>query len=265
MKRILMAGAVVLLSLGATRVALATTALELVTGTGANTDIIYYDGTTATCSNNDGVGTVACSTFGTFSATSTATKLVVSASNFGGWNVESDSGDSKAPSCDTSQVCEDQNQLDVLNNKSTGALQAYFGSSGFTTAGPLYFGESSSALDGTGTATALAYAYKGGLGLAVTKPVPALPGLFSTLHLTGLNIPNGGVQSTANGPFSAPTAPYNLASQFTFSPTKTGSGYQVTETISTASVPESSSLGVFLMMLFGIAFVAGGRAKSAQA
>jgi len=279
MKRILMAGAVVLLSLGTTRVALATTALELVTGTGAKTDIIYYNGTgPAVCSNNNGVSTVACSTFGTvlspFSATSTSSpgdvSLLISAANFGGWAVTSDSGDSKSPVCDTNQICEDQNQLDVLNSKATGALNAYFASDGFTTAGPLYFGESSSTLDKTGTATALAYSYKPTafappLGLAVTKALPALPGLFSTLSLTGVNIPNGGVKSTSSGPFSAPTAPYNLASQFTFSPTSTGAGYQVTETISTTSVPESSSVGVFLGMLLGIAFVVRGRISQGTA
>jgi len=262
MKRILIANAVVLLSLGATRPALATTAMELVSGT----DIIYYDGsaTGPVCSTDSGATSSAatCSTFGATGMSSNGGKTlnVMTSLSFNGWTVSGDTGESLSPSCDSVQKCEDQNQVNVVNS-GTATLDAYFASSGFSTAGPLFFGESSTALDGTGTATAKAYAYQPTvlfppLGLSASA-VPSLPGLFSTLSLTGTPGP-GGQNKNAFSPVGAPApgSPYNLASQFDFTPGTTNAGYSVTETIYTStSVSESSSVGVFLVMLLGIAFV----------
>jgi len=251
MKRILMAGAVALLSLGATRSALASSAVQLVSGAGAGLNIVYYDGTTLSCSIG-GVSTI-CATFGA-TASGSGGSLNVAATTFNGWSLRGDTM-SAPPSCDTALNCLGQNQINTFNS-GTAALAVYFASSGFTTRGPLYFGESSTALDGTGTATAKAYAYlpDGTLGLSPTA-APTLSGLFSTLSVTGTPGP-GGQHKSADflAGAAVPGASYNLASSFSFSPTLGGSGYNVTETIST-SVPESSAVGVLLAMLLGIAFV----------
>jgi len=264
MKRILMAGAVALLSLGATRVALANTALELVTGTGKTQDIIYYNGTSVTCSIGGVASAADCVAFGESNASSSTTngvqKLSIQATKFGKWNV-SESGDSISPSCNANGVCEDQNQVNAINSAGAAVLNAYFASSGFATAGPLLFSESATQLDGKATATAYAYKPNGALDLSGTAS-PTLPAAFSTLSVTGAGLVN---KSAGPGSGAAPPSPYNLATGFSFAVGKTNAGYSVTETIATASVPESSSVAVFLMMLFGMVFVVRGRVKSAQA
>jgi hypothetical protein len=258
MKRILMVGAVVLLGLGATGVALANTAIELVTGTGANQDIVFYDGSSLTCSIGGVVHASDCTTLGASVLPAGSGSLSIEATKIGGWDVDTDTGDSKAPSCDANQVCEDQNEVNAVNKSGTAALNAYFASSGFTTAGPLSFAESATASDGTATARAYVYQPDAALGLSNTT-APSLTGLFSTLSLSNPGFKcsgqiTGETCTPSVGQAAPPTA-YNLASELSFTAGKAGAGYSVTETIYTTAVPESSSVGVFLAMLFGVAFV----------
>ena len=247
MKSIVMAGAVVLLGLGATGAALADNAVELVSGN----DIIYFDGTTSTltCSIS-GVTAGACATLGVGTPTSTpafggGVTDAITASNFNGWNV-TDSGTSYAPSCNVSGTCEDQNNLSGQGG--TAALQAYFATSGFTTNPALGFMASGTSPD-TGTVTATAYAYQpsGTLGLSGTSAPVGLGTPFSTLLLPG-------GEGLLSGTGTAPGNPYNLATAFSVPAGTTGSEVNLTETITT-SVPESSSVSVLLAMLLGIAFV----------
>jgi len=244
MKPILMAGAVVLLSLGATRPALATSAMELVTGT----DVIYWDGSTLGCYS--GGSSVACSTFGA-SGGGSGNSLNVSASTFGGWDVTTNSANAYPPSCSSIGTCESQTELNAVDSSASGNLSAYFASAGFTDQGALTLNESGSQSDGT--ASAMEYAYTGALGIPNTGAAPSLSGqIGSTISET----------NTGNGAFSAgPTSglppvstPYNITGEISFTPGTPGGGYTMTETISTA-VPETSSASVFLVMLLGMAFV----------
>src|ERR1035438_3162629 len=208
MKRILIAGAVVMLSLGAAGSALANSAVELITGSSpSTTDIVYYDGTTLACSIG---GTVLadCSAFGV-TASKTANSLTVTATSLGGWNVSGDTGITKAPNCDATHVCEDQTDINAVNIGGTADLTAFFAASGFTTPGPLDFALSASSTDGT--VLGKASAYTGGLGLSDTAvPTGALiTGLFSTLSLS-----NPGFVSSTGA--AAPGGTYNLATGFNF-------------------------------------------------
>jgi hypothetical protein len=248
MRRILIAAAVVLSSLGATRPALADPAIELVSGN----DIVYYDGTSlgAVCSTDGGATSTSCATdFGAVGVSNFAGELTVQVLNFNGWTNISDSAEAYTPSCSSSGTCESQNQLNTTNTAAPDALLSYFGASGFTTQGAITLNESGTLL--AGTASAMAYAYTGDLGLSGAA-VPNLSGqIGSTLSVAG-----SGNGTYSAGPTSgpAPATTYNLASEFSFTPGTVQGNYNMTETISTA-VPESSSVSVLLVMLLGIALV----------
>jgi len=245
MKPILMAGAVVLLGLGANSAALADPSIELVSGS----DIVYYDGTNpAVCSINGGATSSSCSTdFGTVIVNNTFGNLTVDVASFNGWTSIEDSAQAYTPSC-PGGTCESQNNLDTTNTSAGNDLLSYFGASGFTAPGPLTLVESGTLL--AGTSSAMAYGYTGALGLQGSA-APTLSGqIGSTLSVTGNG---GGLYSAGPTGGPAPATPYNLTSEFDFTATHNGH-YNMTETVSTA-VPESSSVSVFLMMLLGMAFL----------
>jgi hypothetical protein len=257
MKPILMAGAVVMLGLGATGAALADNAVELVSGN----DIIYWDGATSTLtctitgvggSTSTGIGSTVCNTFGVNTPTATpaagAVTDAIAASTFNGWNI-SDSGTSYAPDC-TGGTCEDQIALTAVNSGGAlGPVAAYFAASAFAVdPTSLGFTAAGTEKNTLGTATAMAYAYNGALGLSGTAAPVGLPGPFDTITLAK----GEGFQS--DGPLTA--AGSTLAAEFLLTTGSTPGEYSVTETITGTPVPESSAVSVFLVMLLGIAFVA---------
>lgn len=248
MKRILMAGAVILVSLGATRAALATTAVELVTVAGGNTDIIYYDGSSLACSVNGAANACSGAGFGTVSATNGGV-WNVSASAFGGWQV-SDNASNSSPDCSPGGDCLDQQNIDVTSNGATNSLTAYYAVSGFTAGGPLDFMESGTAVPGTATANGYAYKPNGSIGLSSTV-VPDTSIVPFSSPFASLSLSSPGFLSSPG--HAAPSSGYNLAGSMTLAPTSNSARYNVTETISSA-VPESSSVGVFLVAIIGIAF-----------
>jgi len=256
MKRILMAGAVVLLGLGATGAALADNAVELVSGN----DIIYWDGATLTltCSviggaSTTGIGSAQCNAFGVNTPTAGpsdggVTDAIV-ASSFNGWNV-SDSGTSYSPDC-IGGTCEDQITLSATNSGGAGGpVAAYFAADGFNIdPTSLGFTAAGTEKNNLGTATANAYAYTGALGLSGTAAPVGLPTPFDTITLAT------GEGFQADGPLTAPGS--TLATEFYLTTGSTPGEYSVTETITgTQAVPESSTAGVLLAMLLGITFVA---------
>lgn len=256
-KQILMAGAVVVLGLGATGAALADNAVELVSGS----DIIYWDGATLTLtctitgvggSTSTGIGSSVCNTFGVNTPTAGGTgggiTDAIVASAFNGWNV-SDSGTTYAPDC-TGGTCEDQITLSATNSGGAGGpVAAYFASDGFNVdPTSLGFTAAGTEKNTAGTATADAYAYTGPLGLSGSAAPVGLPTPFDSITLAK------GEGFDSDGPITAPGS--TLATSFFLTTGSTPGEYSVTETITgTQGVPESSSVGVFLAMLLGIAFV----------
>jgi hypothetical protein len=237
MKRVLFAAALVILSMGTSRLAFADPDLELVAGS----DVILFDGTTLSCYNGTtittGAGSANCLAFGA-GTLGGGSSLTVEATNFNGWNLSNATGKSFSPNC--GPVCVNQNTINTINAGATVDLQAFFGASGFKPVQALTVSESGT--DVQGTATAMGYAYTGALGFSQTA-APVVSGqIGSTLVLTTAPAtagPTGG---------ASPGSTFNAVTSLTFD--HTGTEYNVTETI--AAVPEPTNVVLFGSVLLAV-------------
>src|ERR1700682_2892662 len=246
MKRLLLGmAAVILLGLGSGRSAFADPSLELVAGTGANMDIIYWDGVGAVACSHGGVA-VSCATFGTVgtlgSAASGSETLAVTA--FHGWKITQTSGGSNSPNCVGFNGPDCINEDNINANTLGGAtddLQAYFGASGFGTQPGLKVTESGSAA--IGTATAKGFAYTGALGFSALAAPTVSGQIGATLSVSNCAPCMAG---PPGGP--SPTGPFHLAIVDIFFGAA-GNTFNVDTTIAAVSAPAS-------MVLFGSLFLA---------
>lgn len=247
MRRMLMA-AVVLLSFAAGRTAFADPSLELVSGSGATEDIIYWDGTNPVTCSHGGVAT-SCAAWGVGTLGSAAGgSETLAATSFHGWNVSQTSGGSNSPNCSGvhGPDCINEDNINAVTLGATDALEAFFGASGFNAVAALTVTESGSAA--VGTATAQGFAYAGGLGFGQLAAPTVSGQIGSTLSVTNCSPcsagPTGGV---------APASPFNLAIEDTFAGAA-GDSYNVDTTI--AAVPEPASMLLFGSVLLAVTGIA---------
>jgi len=240
------AAALVFLSLGAGRIALADPDLELVSGS----DVIFYDGTTVSCTENlgtvfqtttSGVASTNCAAFGAVAVSNDGTGgESLSFHTFNAWKVQV-SAYSNSPNCSGIEGpgCISNDSIDATTAGST-TLDAYFGGTGFNPEPAYIVTESSSST--TGTATAAGYQESGLTGFSATSK-PTLSGqIGSTLSLSNCT-------PCSSGPTGGLSNGDNALVTFNTFAGAAGDSYAVTTTIS--AVPEPTS-----MILFGSALLA---------
>lgn len=252
MNRAMMVSLFGLLCLGAAQTALAQTDPWLVLVSG--NDVITYDGSAVTCEQSN--SSVSCSTFGTVKASNDGSgDLVLTATNFNGWDIKQNTGTTGAPDCTTDGFCTDQTQIDVDGGSATANLTSYFGAAGFASGVAAVVDTTADSDNGTGFTSTGYYLQPKTALTNVGYSTGMAPTLTSWSEIGGATgamsfpVGDGGPQSTSSA--LETSEGFDLTNVMVFND---GTTESITDTITAVPEPASFILvgGVLLAIATGL-------------